>query len=111
MKLKNMLAAAFVFYSAQASADYDNNFRGKVLDVLTYPYSKNILIRVEGQPNSHPLCTRFDYMVIDGAIDSEARQLVYTRLLLAFARGENVNIGYDSKDECVGSRVKVYRVG
>lgn len=50
-------------------------------------------------------------MVIEANIDNEARQLVFSRLLMAYASGERVNIGYDSKDECSGARIKVYRVG
>lgn len=88
-----------------------NNFQGKILEVLTYPYAKYILIRVEGQPTSHPVCTNFDYLLVGEDSDSESRQLVYGRLLLAFARGEVINIGYDSKDECLHSKIKVYRVG
>lgn len=108
---KMALTIVSLLLSTLVSANYDNNFRGKVLDVLTYPYSKNILIRVEGQPSSHPVCSKFDYMAIDSNIDNEARQLVFARLLMAYASGESVNIGYDANDECVGGRIKVYRVG
>lgn len=79
--------------------------------MLTYPYSKQILIRVEGQPTAYPICSNFDYMVIEANIDNEARQLVFSHLLMAYASGEIINIGYDSKDECVGSRIKIYRIG
>jgi len=105
----------FVFLWAGAfvgtQANYDANFRGKVLNVLTYTEHKKILIRVEGQPTSHPVCTRFDYLVIDSGIDDQARQMVFSRLLMAYASGEVINIGYDSVDECIGGRIKVYRAG
>lgn len=105
------LIIAILCFSENSYADYDNNFTGKVISVLTYPYSKQILIRVEGQPTAHPICNNFDYMAIEANIDNEARQLVFSRLLMAYASGEIINIGYDSKDECVGSRIKIYRVG
>ena len=110
MKYILSIIASLVFAS-NLYADYDDNFTGKVINVLTYPYSKQILIRVEGQPTTHPICTNFDCMVIEANIDNEARQLVFSRLLMAYASGERVNIGYDSKDECSGARIKVYRVG
>ncbi|AUI85898.1 hypothetical protein BS333_05620 [Vibrio azureus] len=103
-----LLLLALPFF---ASAGYDKNFQGKVTAVLTYPGSTSILIKVEGMPNSHPKCTMFDYIAIDPAISSESRQLVMSRLLLAYSTKETVNIGYDSSTSCVGSRIKVHRVG
>lgn len=92
-------------------ANYDANFSGKITHVLTYTHSDELLIRVEGQPTSHPICKSFDFMAIDISIPAERRQVVLSRIMLAYSLGEKVNIGYDSKDECIGSRIKVYRVG
>ena len=97
-----------------ANAKYTANFSGEIKAVLTYPGSSEILIRVEGMPNSHPTCSLNDYMAIDPAISSESRQLVMSRLLLAYSTKEKVNIGYDKEDNsdsCVGNRMKIYRVG
>lgn len=110
MKMRYLLFVCLLF-SFSANADYDNNFKGKVVDVLTYTTSPLILFKVENQPTSHPLCTKFDYIAIAPETTPELRQIVFSRLLAAYAAGEVVNIGYDSKDECVGPRIKVYRIG
>lgn len=94
-----------------AYAGYNANFSGKVTAVLTYPGSTRVLIRVEGQPKTHPQCTNFDYLTIPADISNESRQLVMSRLLLAFASGQTVNIGYDKEGGCVSGRIRVHRVG
>lgn len=94
-----------------AWGNYDKNFTGKITHVLTYTHSDELLIKVEGQPSSHPICNQFDYMAIDTSIPNARRQIILSRILLAYTTGKPVNIGYDSKDECVGSRLKIYRVG
>jgi tRNA A37 threonylcarbamoyltransferase TsaD len=109
--MKKMMVAMLLAIPLIASANYDANFTGTITQVLTYTHSDEILITVSGQPTSHPICTSFDHMAIDTAIPSERRQVVLSRILLAYASGTPVNIGYDSKDECIGSRVKIYRVG
>jgi len=111
-KMKNIVIGLIISALPAATlANYDSNFVGKITEVLTYTHSNELLIRVEGQPNSHPICTNFDFIAIDPSIPAERRQVVLSRILLAYASGKPVNIGYDSKDECVGSRIKIYRVG
>lgn len=100
-----------LFWMTSVCADYDSNFKGKVLDILTYTSSPLILVRLENQPSTHPLCSQFDYLAIAPETAPEVRQIVFSRLLSAYATGEVVNIGYDGKDECVSTRIKVYRVG
>ena len=109
---KLMMLLALSFVAPLANANYDANFQGKITNVLTYTHTDVIYIKVEGQPTSHPICTRFDLMVIDKSMPADRRQIMMSRILLAYATGNPVNIGYDSKDECLdGSRIKVYRVG
>lgn len=105
------LLLILVIFSSSVYPNYDANFTGKVTHVLTYPYSKLILLKVEGQPTSHPICSSFDYLAIDTDVEPESRQMVLSRLLVAYTSGETINIGYDSKDECAGNRIKIYRVG
>jgi len=109
-KMRLLLVICLLFTSS-VSADYDSNFKGKVLEVLTYTTSSLILFKVESQPSSHPLCTKFDYIAIAPETAPELKQIVYSRLLAAYAADEVVNNGHDGKDECVGARMKVYRVG
>lgn len=92
-------------------AGYNANFSGKITQVLTYTASAQILIRVEGQPSTHPQCTQLDFLAIDAATPDNVRQIVLSRIMMAYASGETVNIGYDKEGGCVGGRIKVYRVG
>ena len=100
-----------LFAWSNAYAGYNANFSGKITAVLTYPGSTQVLIRVEGQPTSHPQCTSLDFLAIPSDISNESRQLVMSRLLLAFASGQAVNIGYDKEGGCVSGRIRVHRVG
>jgi len=109
--VKIVLAILLTTLTLPAFAGYNANFRGTISAVLTYPGSTLILIRVSNQPTSHPECTSFDYLAIDPAISNESRQLVMSRLLLAFTTGENINIGYDKSGDCIGGRIRVHRVG
>jgi len=110
--MKNVIVGLFLLMmSVSAFSDYDNNFTGKITQVLTYTDSDQLLIRIEGQPTSHPICSKFDYMAVDTSIPAARRQVVLSRILLAYAMGNPVNIGYDGRDECIGARIKIYRIG
>jgi len=110
MKKIILLGVALTF-SNLTFAGYDANFSGNITSVLTYTGSTQILIRVEGQPTSHPTCSRLDYLSIARDISAESRSLVMSRILSAYATGEKVNIGYDKTSDCVDSRIRVHRVG
>lgn len=112
--MKLIVSIFFMLVPFMVNAKYTANFSGEIKSVLTYPGSTIILIRIEGMPTSHPKCTLTDFMAIDPSISPESRQLVMSRLLLAYSTKEKVNIGYDkdsNPDSCVGSRMRVYRVG
>ncbi len=96
---------------SSAHAGYDANFTGKVTQVITYSYSTLILIKVTGQPTKHAVCTNADFLAIANDVSAESRQLIMSRLMLAYATGEVVNIGYDKTGGCVDGRIRVYRVG
>jgi hypothetical protein len=108
---KILLLGIALTFSKLSFAGYDANFSGKITNVLTYTGSTQILIRVEGQPTSHPTCTTLDFLSIAPDISTESRNLVMSRILSAYATGEKVNIGYDKTAGCVGSRIRVHRVG
>lgn len=109
--MKKLMLVFGALISNYVYAGYNANFSGKVTAVLTYPGSTQVLIRVEGQPKTHPQCTNFDYLTIPADISNDSRQLVMSRLLLAFASGQAVNIGYDKEGGCVSGRIRVHRVG
>jgi hypothetical protein len=108
---KTILLGIVLTFSNLSFAGYDANFSGKITNVLTYTGSTQVLIRVEGQPTSHPTCTRLDYLAIAPDISAESRNLVMSRILSAYVTGEKVNIGYDKTGGCVSSRIRVHRVG
>lgn len=112
---KYIILFVLLMVSASSYARYTANFRGVITDVLTYPGSTLILIKVTNMPKSHPKCTMLDYMAIDPAISSESRQLVMSRILTAYTTKETVTIGFDKEshsDSCTGgSRMHVHRVG
>ena len=109
--MKRILLLILGFLPLAASAGYNANFVGKVTHVLTYTYSTQILIKVEGMPETHPECTKLGYMVIADDTPDNIRQSVLARLLTAYTTGEEVNIGYDKDSSCVSGRMKVFRVG
>lgn len=109
--MKKILVFICALLPLVANAGYNANFAGKVTHVLTYTYSSQILIKVEGMPETHPECTKLGYMVIADDTPDNIRQSVLARLLTAYTTGEKVNIGYDKDSSCVSGRMKVFRVG
>ena len=107
--LKNSIFLLLLF-STSAFADYNANMTGVVTHVLTYTGSDQIYFRLDNQPSSHPACNT-DYFAIDSSIPAERRQQVLSRLLMAYATGKPINIGYDSEAGCAHSRIRVWRVG
>lgn len=114
-KMKKYLLCLIILIATFPShGGYTANFSGKITQVLTYPGSTLILIRVENTPRSHPKCSLIDYMAIDPNISADSRQLIMSRILLAYSTKEVINIGYDKNsnaDSCIGNRLRVYRVG
>jgi hypothetical protein len=108
---KSLLLGVILTFTNLSFAGYDANFSGKITNVLTYTGSTQILIRVEGQPTTHPACTSLNYLSIASDISAESRSLVMSRILSAYVTGEKVNIGYDKTSGCVGNRIRVHRVG
>jgi hypothetical protein len=109
--MKRILILMIALFPMSAFAGYNANFRGKLTQVLTYTYTTQILIQVEGQPTTHPECTSLDYLVLPASMPDNVRQLVMSRLMTAYATGEQVNIGYDKDSSCVNGRIQVFRVG
>ncbi|QGX41532.1 hypothetical protein [Permianibacter aggregans] len=109
--LIRFLTVALIVLSSKAGAGYNANFQGKITHVLTYTNSAQILIKVDGQPTSHPTCSTLDYLAIDADTPDSIRHQMLARILAAHASGEVVTIGYDKDGDCVGTRIRVYRVG
>lgn len=91
-------------------AAYNANMYGTIQAVLTYPGSPTILFRLNNQPTTHPACNPL-YFSLGDEIDADSKTRAYARLMLAYAMGENVNIGYDNAGTCAGGWIRAYRVG
>jgi len=93
-----------------ADADYDANTIGVVTKVLTYTSNGRIYFAIDNQPTSHAQCNP-TFFAVDSAIEADVRGQLLSRLLVAYATGEAVNIGYDSAGDCAHSYIRVHRIG
>jgi hypothetical protein len=108
---KIVVAIAVVFISTKALATYNANYAGEIEGVYTYADTDSIYIRLKNQPTSHPGCNP-TYFVIDAAgVPLERRKLMFSRLMVAYASSEAVNIGYDNIGSCADGYIRVHRVG
>ena len=79
---------------------------------MTYP-SGILFFSLTNQPSSNGICnaTYFELDVSD-AIDETAFNRMYARLAMAYALGEQINIGFDNSANCgTGGYIQVYRIG
>ncbi len=95
--------------SLYSHAAYNENAQGKVSSVLTYADGDYIYFTFE-RPIAHSACNP-QFFVISEEIPLDRRQAMLSRLLLAYAAKENVNIGYDKLGSCVHGYIRVHRVG
>ena len=93
-----------------AFAAYNANMQGKLSDVMVYSDGDYIYLRLENQPDSHPQCNP-SYFVIAATVPLERRKMMLARLMMAYASGEVVNLGYDSQGDCSHGYIRVHRVG
>ena len=105
-----ILGLLALIFSATSSAGYNANMTGKVTNVMTYTAGAYIYFTLENQPTSHQSC-RPNYFVIDESTPNNIRQQLLSRLLLAYAKDENVNIGFDKVGDCSHGYIRVHRVG
>jgi hypothetical protein len=82
---------------------------GVVSNVMTYP-SGQLYSRLANQPTSHP-SRNPSYFVVDPTTDPNALARMASRLLLAYALQESVNIGYDSQGGCLDGYIHAWRIG
>jgi len=109
MKLK-IIITLLMLCSFKTIAAYNNNIRGEVVGVYVYTDHDAIYFRFKNQPTSHESC-KPNYFVISSNIPENRRNQLLSRLLLAKASKENINIGYDSKGDCAHNYIRVHRVG
>jgi hypothetical protein len=98
--------------STSAAGGYNNNMKGTPTAVLTY-LNGNILLRLDNQPASHPLCEHTYFAIVSD--NEKGADRMYARLLAAYTQKQPINIGYDdgtrSGSVCASGYIKVHRVG
>lgn len=107
--LLSLIVALIMSVSMPIRATYNDNMSGEVTHVMTYT-SGLILFRLKNQPGSHPSCTA-TYFAIATDTPEAAAQRMYSRLLVAYASKQPVNIGFDNLASCGNNYIRVYRVG
>lgn len=99
-----------ICFCSKVFAGYDSNIKGTLEGVYVYTDHDAIYFRFKNQPTSHPSC-KATYFVISGSVPQERREQLLSRLMLALASKELVNIGYDSQGNCANGYIRVHRVG
>lgn len=97
-------------FSSSVFASYNSNIKGELEGVYVYADGDYIYFKFVNQPTTHKTC-KPDYFVISHDVPMERRQMLLSRLLLAYASKETVNIGYDSEGDCAHGYIRVHRVG
>ena len=108
--IRSAIVSVLLLFTFQAHAQYNDNMRGVLSDVMVYTDGGYIYFRLKNQPVSHPYCNP-DYFVISEKVPYKRREMLLSRLLTAYRMEENVNIGYDSEGDCVHGYMRVHRVG
>jgi len=107
---KSALMLAILLISYTTFAAYNSNMSGVIKNIMVYTDGDYIYLRLMNQPISHPTCNP-QFFVIDGSISIDRRQMLLSRLMMAYASKENVNIGYDGTGSCANGYIRVHRVG
>jgi hypothetical protein len=103
---------SLVLFFSPAHATYNTNLVGVVTSLMTYP-AGYVLFMLNNQPTSNGSCnaTYFE-LDVSNAADENAFNRVYARLAMAYATGEQVNVGFDNSASCgAGGFIQVYRIG
>jgi len=108
--VKKYITLLLLFVVSPLYAQYNANMKGVVTDVLIYSDSNLVLFRLDNQPSTHPLCA-VDYFSIGVDIPYDRVKSLISRLLMAKATKERINIGYDAVGDCSQNRIRVHRVG
>lgn len=109
MKLKILLSLSLCL-SSSCFAGYNANYRSEITGVYVYSGGDSIYVTLKNKPATECENT---YFVVKSSVPEGRRQMLLSRLLLAFTTKENVNIGYDKEaGDCADGRyVTIHRVG
>lgn len=107
--MKYFLFLVISAISLNSVAGYNSNHKSELSGVFVYSGSDHIYVTLKSKPATS--CNN-TYFVIDNTVQENRRQMLLSRLLLAFASKETVNIGYDKESgDCVDGYVRIHRVG
>lgn len=111
-KLGSLVIVALSLVAAvpPAHAVYNANMSGVLEFVAAYADGDYIYLRLVNQPATHSGCNP-TYFVITEEVPLERRKMLFARLMMAYAMGASVNIGYDSTGDCAHGYIRVHRVG
>lgn len=107
--LKGLMALTGLIISVETHAAYTSNIQGVISNVRVYDDGR-VLVRLENQPTAHPVCNP-EYFAIDSTMDPNIRAMLLSRVLVAKASNETVNIGYDGQGNCSHSFLRLHEVG
>lgn len=108
--MKTKVLLLLLCLSANSFAAYNANMKGVVKTLGVYTDGDYIYIQLENQPSSHPTCNA-TFFVVTGSVPGDRRQMIMSRLSMAFATKEEVNIGYDSQGDCADGYIRLHRAG
>lgn len=116
MKKWAMLASlvALVAASYHAVAGYNDNVRGIVTQVLTYPGKNYVLVALDTQPTTYAGCDPHYFAVeASGTVTLDQLKMIYARLLVAKTTRESIAIGFNNAgSDCAGEGyIRLYRAG
>lgn len=108
MKVWVLLCLALL--SSLSFADYNANHKSELSAVVTYAAGDYIYVKLKNPP-AVTSCDK-TYFVISETVPESRRQMMLSRLLMAYASKEVVNIGYDEgSGDCIHGYVRIHRVG
>ncbi len=106
---KLLLTFASLVLSVNTFAVYNANIISEVTDVMIYTDAAYIYVKVKEMPD-HSVCKN-GYFVISEDVPMDIKQMLLSRLLMAKATGERLNIGYDRTGDCVHGYMRLHRAG
>lgn len=107
---KILFALGLLVLSVNSWAGYNANITGKLIILAVYTDDDYIYLRTDNMPASHPVC-KTNYFVISADVPQERRQMLMSRLMMAYASKEEVNIGYDKDGNCIHGYMRAHRAG
>lgn len=108
--MKKLFCYMLFFSSFSSWSDYNANMKGVIRTLAVYADADYIYLQLENQPDEHPTCNPV-YFVIHESVQESRRQMLLSRLSMAYASKEEVNIGFDSQGNCAHGYIRVHRAG